>query len=59
MTQNFCFETAFQTEGGMQCCITGQYEKPDVCLSIRACKPILEVTQNNNMNLKISIVCLL
>ena len=48
-------KTVFQTEGGIQSCSTGQFEKIGVFLSTKACKPILVVTQNKCMNLKMSI----
>ena len=44
--------------GEIQFCSTEQYEK-DAFLSIKACEPILAVTQNESMNLKMSIIWLL
>ena len=40
--------------GGIQCYNTGCHEKTDVFLNTKAWKPILMVTQNKNMNLKVS-----
>ena len=52
-------ETEFQTEGEYSSAALDSVRKSMCFLSTKACKPILVLTQNKIINLKISIISLL